>query len=350
MTTRKRVADLPILYEDAARRVAELVEIVEITAERDRAMTLRDWAHRRKDRGMTERVVRYERWLVRRIGQRMAEDRDAGRLAKGTKGQLVGFSKTRQSGKEMTLADQEVDKNLAAAARTAWAMDEAAFREDVEHRVRIALAAIDGAAEVIAAAREERYQKKLKVRRAREKKMALAMPLGEWGVIYADPEWQYEFWSDKAMTHTAAQLHYETSTIEAIKKRPIKEIAARDCALFLWATAPMLPQQLEVMAAWGFDYKSHCVWVKNKIGTGYWFRNKHELLLVGTRGSVPAPSEDIRWPSAIEAPVGRHSEKPDVFYELIEAYFPNLPKIELNARRRRDGWDSWGWEAPEAVA
>ena len=108
----------------------------------------------------------------------------------------------------------------------------------------------------------------------------------------------------------------------------------------------MLPQALEVMAAWGFEYVSQCVWIKSKTGTGYWFRNKHEILLVGTRGNVPAPAPGTQWPSAIEAPVGRHSEKPAKFLELIEAYFPTLPKMELNRRGPpREGWSSWGLEA-----
>jgi N6-adenosine-specific RNA methylase IME4 len=81
------------------------------------------------------------------------------------------------------------------------------------------------------------------------------------------------------------------------------------------------------------------------MGTGFWFRIQHEILLVGTKGNVPAPAPGTQWPSVIKAPPGRHSEKPEIFYELIEAYFPTLPKIELNARRARPGWDVWGNEA-----
>jgi N6-adenosine-specific RNA methylase IME4 len=110
----------------------------------------------------------------------------------------------------------------------------------------------------------------------------------------------------------------------------------------------MLPQALEVMAAWGFAYKSSFAWAKNRMGTGFWNRNKHELLLIGTRGHVPAPAMGTQAASLIEAPVGRHSEKPAVFYEIIERYFPTLPKIELHARGlvARPGWDAWGLEAP----
>ena len=152
------------------------------------------------------------------------------------------------------------------------------------------------------------------------------------------------------MDGCAADNHYATSTLDTIKARDVPSIAADDCVLFLWATAPMMPQALQVMEAWGFDYVSQCVWVKDKAGTGYWFRNKHELLLVGTRGKIPAPLEGTQWESVITAPRGRHSEKPEAVYRLIEEYYPLLPKIELNARKARKGWDAWGLEAPTTKA
>jgi len=144
----------------------------------------------------------------------------------------------------------------------------------------------------------------------------------------------------------AADNHYPTSATEVIAARDVPSVAARDCVLFLWATAPMLPHALAVMGAWGFDYKSHYVWAKDKIGTGYWAREKHELLLIGTRGAVPAPAPGTQAASVIEAPRSAHSEKPECFLEMIEGYFPTVPKIELNRRGpARPGWDAWGNEA-----
>jgi N6-adenosine-specific RNA methylase IME4 len=147
----------------------------------------------------------------------------------------------------------------------------------------------------------------------------------------------------------SADNHYPTSSLEVIKSRPVADIAADDCALLLWATVPMLPQALEVMAAWGFAYKSHAVWMKDQIGTGYWFRNQHELLLLGTRGNIPAPAMGDQFRSALAYPLGEHSAKPPFAHEIAEAYWPSLGKIELNARIRRPGWDAWGLEAPDAV-
>ena len=107
----------------------------------------------------------------------------------------------------------------------------------------------------------------------------------------------------------------------------------------------MLPQALEVMEAWGFIYKSNFVWVKDKPGTGYWFRNQHEHLLVGTRGKIPAPAEGDQVSSVLTAKVGKHSEKPVKAMEMIEKYYPTVPKIELNCRGKpRAGWEGWGNE------
>lgn len=178
------------------------------------------------------------------------------------------------------------------------------------------------------------------------------LPERKYGVVVADCEWRFEPYSRVTGMDRAADNHYPTSDLEAIKQRPVWRLAADDCVLFLWATAPMLPQALEVMQAWGFAYKSHLIWLKDRIGTGYWLRNKHELLLIGTRGSIPAPAPGTQHPSVIAAPVGAHSAKPEVFLELIEGHFPTLPKIELNRRGPpRPGWDAWGAEAtPTLIA
>jgi N6-adenosine-specific RNA methylase IME4 len=121
----------------------------------------------------------------------------------------------------------------------------------------------------------------------------------------------------------------------------------------MWATAPMMPQAVLVMGAWGFDYKSQVMWRKLRAGdgrgTGYWFINEHELLLVGTRGNVPAPAPGTQWKSVIKAPVGEHSEKPEIFAQMIEEYFPTMTKIELNRRGPpRPNWSVWGFEAEES--
>lgn len=166
-----------------------------------------------------------------------------------------------------------------------------------------------------------------------------------YGVVYADPPWRFETFSDNGMDRSADN-HYPTMSLTEIAA--LKVPAADDCVLFLWATVPMLPEAITVMESWGFKYKSHVVWLKDRAGTGYWFRNKHELLLVGVKGDIPAPAPGTQLPSVIESPVGRHSEKPVVFAAMIEKHFPNLPKIELFCRSPLPGWSALGNEAVSA--
>jgi N6-adenosine-specific RNA methylase IME4 len=102
---------------------------------------------------------------------------------------------------------------------------------------------------------------------------------------------------------------------------------------------------MDVLDAWGFDYRTCAVWVKDKIGMGYYFRQKHELLLVAKRGELPVPDPTDRPSSVIEAPRVQHSVKPDEVYDLIEKMYPGYAWCELFQRRPRDGWTGWGNEA-----
>jgi N6-adenosine-specific RNA methylase IME4 len=132
--------------------------------------------------------------------------------------------------------------------------------------------------------------------------------------------------------------------LEEICALPVSYLATDAAALFLWTTAPHLQESFDVLAAWGFEYKTTVVWVKDKIGLGYFVRNQHELLLVATRGDMPSPSPANRPASVISAPRREHSRKPDEAYALIEQMYPELPKVELFARQKRSGWQTWGNE------
>jgi N6-adenosine-specific RNA methylase IME4 len=164
-----------------------------------------------------------------------------------------------------------------------------------------------------------------------------------YGVILADPPWRFAPWSRKTGMDRAADNHYPTMHTREISA--LRVPAAKDCVLFLWATTPMLCDALAVMTAWEFGYKSHWCWAKDRVGTGYWGRCQHELLLIGTKGRVPAPAPGTQPSSLITAPVGRHSEKPALFASLIAGLFPHVPKLEMFARSARPGWDAWGPEA-----
>ena len=181
------------------------------------------------------------------------------------------------------------------------------------------------------------------VRRAvRDRNIPPAPPLppGRFPVTLADPAWQM----GSPDSPNAPEQHYPTMQLAEIKALQVP--AADDAVLLLWAVNKLLPEALEVMTAWGFEYRSNLVWVKPSIGPGVWLRQRHELLLIGIRGKFSPPEPTDRCDSVLEARRGRHSQKPEAVYELIERMYPYLPKLELFARGKpRPGWTIWGNQA-----
>lgn len=172
---------------------------------------------------------------------------------------------------------------------------------------------------------------------------------GGYRAVLADPSWKFKTYDGKTSIPTTAPDPYKAMPLDQIKALPVADVCAKDCALFLWATWPMLPQALEVMAAYGFAYKSGGAWAKQSstgrkwaFGTGYIFRSASEVLLVGTRGSPKFRSKSERnlWVS----PLQEHSRKPVSVIEMIERHIDG-PLLEMNARQsQRDRWSYWGDE------
>jgi ParB/RepB/Spo0J family partition protein len=168
----------------------------------------------------------------------------------------------------------------------------------------------------------------------------IASPAGKYDLILADPPWKYDF---AETDNRQIENQYPTMDIEELCA--LVPPAADNCVLFMWATAPKLREALTLMDAWGFEYKTHAIWDKQKIGMGYWFRGRHELLLVGTKGDVSPPEPAVRQPSVFSVPREEHSKKPDVIYEALEAMFPKLnvdSRCEMFNRNARQEWSSWG--------
>ena len=211
-----------------------------------------------------------------------------------------------------------------------------------------------GEREILRAAQEIRARKAEMRRAERIERLAATcnqpFPSNRrYAVIYADPPWHFEVYNEESGIEHAAANHYSTMSLDEIRALPIPSLASPDAALFMWTTVPHLRESFQVLDAWGFEYKTNIVWVKDKIGLGYFVRNQHELLLVATRGDMPSPSPANRPPSVISAPRREHSRKPDEAYDLIERMYPELPKIELFARHARPGWAAWGNEVGTAA-
>ena len=170
-------------------------------------------------------------------------------------------------------------------------------------------------------------------------------------VIYADPPWDYQ----QCRLSGSAKKHYPTMRIEELCALPVADIADRDCALFLWATFPQLPEALRLIQAWGFVYKTVAfVWVKQNrkaltwfYGLGFWTRSNAEICLLATKGHPKRQSAGIH--QLVISPVEHHSKKPDEVREKIVALMGDVPQIELFARQQTPGWDVWGNEVENST-
>lgn len=328
-------------YDAACKAIAEARAVDEVKDIRDKAEAMRTYARQAKNVDLEVMASEIRLRGERRLGELLIEAKDAGQI---TRGQPKKNCSDEEQNSRVTLEDIGIDRKLSSRAQRLGGIAEQAFevmvariRRDIQER---------GSRAALAALNTEEKQERRATREQILGGIQQALPDKRYGVILADPEWRFEPWSRATGMDRAADNHYPTSCTEVIAARDVPSIAADDAVLFLWATVPMLPHALTVMAAWGFDYRSNYVWAKDRIGTGYWNRNRHEHLLLGTRGNIPAPAMGTQWDSLIEAPVGEHSAKPDRFLEMIESYFPTLPKIELNRRGPpRPGWDAWGNEA-----
>ena len=150
-----------------------------------------------------------------------------------------------------------------------------------------------------------------------------------------------------------AAANYPTMSIDQLCAMEVP--AENNCALFMWACWPLLPDALEVIRAWGFEYKTIAwPWVKSTetgmsfhFGLGYYTRANTEPCLLAVRGKMPVAVHDVQ--ALIYSPVREHSRKPDEQYGKIERLYPTGPYLEMFARRPRQGWDVWGNEVESTV-
>jgi N6-adenosine-specific RNA methylase IME4 len=186
------------------------------------------------------------------------------------------------------------------------------------------------------ARRQQRRRQQKKYGSKRYNALPLSsLPAGHYGTVYADPPWPY----DNQGTRAAASYHYPTMSIDDICRLPVSGRVKTKAHLWLWTTNSFLREAFDVVDAWGFEYKSAMVWAKPQLGLGNYVRVSHELLLIASRGNLAGRATDQR--SWLEHDRMKHSAKPEVFRQVIEEISPG-PYLELFARTKADGWDSWG--------
>ena len=172
---------------------------------------------------------------------------------------------------------------------------------------------------------------------------------GLFSILVSDPPLRDEFGPNPRQT----ERHYPTMTEAELLAMAdeIKRITAEHAVHYMWISPHMLPIGFRILEAWGFEFRMSMAWPKETFGLGHWARHEHEELLIGRKGSFPPPPEPLRVSSVLRAPRGRHSEKPEIVFELIERWYPDAPKIELFRRGLpRPGWVAWGNETLPATA
>lgn len=172
-------------------------------------------------------------------------------------------------------------------------------------------------------------------------------------IIYADPPWSYQ---NGGVPQGGVNAQYKTMTLQDIKNLPVKDITDDTSVLLLWATFPQLKEALEVMEAWGFKYKTlGFSWLKtNKdgspfFGIGYYAKSNQEVCLLGVKGKAHSLVKSNSVSSVIIHEKTRHSEKPSIVRDKIIQLFGDLPRLEMFARQKTEGWDVFGNEVVDSI-
>ncbi|TDX64014.1 N6-adenosine-specific RNA methylase IME4 [Methylosinus sp. sav-2] len=323
------------LYDAIIRDLARITTAAEAKSERDKAAALEVFARHSRDKELVARAVRYKRLAARRLGELLIELAEAGERATRGRPKMSQPATFSLESLNLTRSDSSRCQELAR-------LPPEQFETSVD-------AAVSESVRACSMTRAERQMEKRQRRAARERELGAkiaAWPTKRYGLIYCDPAWRFETHSEAGLDR-AADNHYPTMTLDAIMALDVPSIAADDCVIFMWVTGPFLRHGFTVMEHWGFEYKARFVWDKVVAGNGYWVLDDAEELLIGVRGCVPCPAHGDQKYNAMQHEMkGAHSAKPDRFAEIIESYFPSLPKIELNRRGPpRPGWDAWGNEA-----
>ncbi len=180
------------------------------------------------------------------------------------------------------------------------------------------------------------------------------MCMKKYQIIYADPPWSYPKTGGTTNSRGMAKQFYPTMSTQDICDLPVSEIADENCALLLWSTWPKLPDAIKVIESWGFTYFGlGFEWIKKTrtgkdfFGMGYWTRANSEPCLLAFKGKLKPQSHSIR--QIVESEVDVHSRKPAEIRDKIICLMGDLPRIELFARTKTEGWDVWGNEVESDI-
>ena len=321
-------------YDAACQAVAECKSVDEAKDIRDRAVAMAAYARQAKNKDLEADAAEIRTRAEIRLGEMIKAAKDAGQISEGRPKKLSNEDDSFR----VTLEEAGISRDLSSRAQRLASLPN-------EQRERVVARMREAAAETTKAAKTVERE----LNNAEARSQAQPLPDGKYSVIYADPPWTFQVWSGEGKDR-AAENHYPTMTQAEIEALPVAELAADDCALFMWAVMPQLPEALAVIEAWGFEYKTCAfVWVKRTkdeqrfaTGMGYWTRANAEVCLLATRGSPQRLNADVH--QVIESPRMEHSRKPEEAAVRIMRLIGG-PYIELFARAKREGWEAWGNQA-----
>jgi N6-adenosine-specific RNA methylase IME4 len=334
-------------YNAARRAVAEAHRVDEVKDIRDKAVAMQAYARQAKDTTLIVQATEIRMRAERRAGELLIEMEESG----ARRGHAQRSHAATSESLPPKLADLGVTKTQSSRWQKLAALDPSTFENKVEAESKRAYDAMTYRfvkAEEIERAKQ-RHGERIERGCTVDDLVALADSGKRFGAIYADPPWP------SGKIRSAPDNNYDTSALDEIAKLPVARLAADDCALLLWCTAPHITigSHIPVIEAWGFKPSTFgFVWIKQKAsseglhtGMGYYTRSNAEFCLLATKGSPLRLADDVH--QVVFAPVGEHSVKPEEVRRRVERLFP-APYLELYARKPTPGWRAWGDEIPKS--
>jgi len=336
-------------YDRARVALAEATKVGEVMAVRDELEHVKLYARQIQDRALLADATVFQMRAERRLGVLLAAAKEAGQIAEGRK-------RKDDAGDRVTLPEIGVDRKLSAKAQKAAALDDDAFEQLTESaRDKIKSGGAILVDPIQAAAKDAEIAGRRTAHAARTEKGGCVADLGalaltgkRFGSIGSDPQWKF-LTRSAAGEGRSANIHYKTEEVDKIKDLPVNELLADDGAFYMWMVDWCPQDALDLLAHWRLKHVTTAfTWVKQNasgegwhMGQGYWTRANPEQCWLATKGNPKRLYADVR--QLIVAPVMEHSRKPDEWLDRIERLTEG-DYLELQARRPRKGWVSWGDE------